>query len=171
MSFRKVFLLLCLIASAACLAAAYCLVGRWWGACAVVLPGVLPLLRNKIPGRWLPPAFLSGMFCAAAVGLFAGASPHLMLPGAALALAVWDLLSLDRSMAGSGSAHAARRFELKHARSLSLALGLGLLSAEAGIALSLPLPFPVMLLLAILVVFSLSRVFRSLARESRLTGH
>jgi hypothetical protein len=162
MAFRKTLLLLCLVASAACLAVAYCLVGRRGGACAVILPGVVCLFRSRIPGRWLPPAFLSSMFCAAAVGLIAGASPHLMLPGAALALAAWDLMILDRLMTGSGSVHAARRLEMKHARSLFLALGLGLLSAEGGSLLSLRLPFLVMLLLVICVVYSLSRVFRSL---------
>ena len=166
MSLRKTLFPLCLAASTACLAVAYCLVGRWWGACAVILPGVFLLFHGKIPGRWLPPACLSSMLCAAAVGLFSGASPHLMLPGAALALAAWDLVYLDRVMAGSGGAHAARRSEMKHARSLALALGLGLLSAEGGIILSIQLPFPVMLLFVILVVFSLSRVFRLLAQEN-----
>jgi hypothetical protein len=162
MSFRKALFLMCLAASTAFLAVAYCLVGLWWGACAVILPGVFLLFHGKIPGRWLPPAYLSSMLCAAAVGLWAGASPHLMLPGAALALAAWDLMYLDRAMAGSGGAHAAGRSEMKHARSLALALGLGLLSAEGGIALSVRLPFLIMLLLVILLVFSLSRVFRSL---------
>jgi hypothetical protein len=166
MSLRKTLFLFCLVASTACLAVAYALVGSWQGACAVVLPGLFPLFHRKIPGRWLPPAFLSCMLCAAAVGLFAGASPHLMLPGAALALAAWDLMNLDRVMAGSGSAHSAGRFEMRHARVLALTLGLGLLLAEGGIVLSVPLPFPVMLLLVILVVFSLSRVFRVLVRES-----
>jgi len=162
MSFRKTLFLLCLAASTACLAAAFGMVGRWLGACWVILPGLLPLFHKKLPARWLPPAYLSGMLCTAAVGLFAGASPHLVLPGAALALAAWDLMNLDRAMAGSECAHSARRFEVKHARSLALALGLGLLSAEGGIVLSLQLPFPIMLLLVILVVFSLSRVYRSL---------
>jgi hypothetical protein len=163
MSLRKILLLLCLAGSTACLAVAYILAGHWWGACAVILPGALPLFHRKIRGRWLPPAYLAGMFSAAAIGLYSGASPHLMLLGAALALAGWDLMNLDRAMAGSGSAQTSGRLETRHARSLALALGLGLLSAEGGIALSLPLPFPIMLLLVILVVFSLSRVFRALS--------
>jgi hypothetical protein len=166
MSLRKILLLLCLVASTAFLAVAYVLAGHWWGACVVILPGVFSLFHRKIRARWLPPAYLAGMFSAAAVGLYSGASPHLVLVGATLALAGWDLMNLDRSMAGGGSVHAAGRFEMRHVRSLAVALGLGLVLAEGGIVLLLRLPFSVMLLLVILLVFSLSRVFLILARES-----
>ena len=168
MSLRKTLFLFFLTGSTVCLAAAYGMIGSWWGAGLVILPGLFPLTRRPVAGRWLPPAYLSCMLGAAAIGIVAGATPHLMLLGAILALAAWDRMNLDRAMAGSGRAHSDARFEMKHARSLALALGLGLLAAEGGLTVSLPLPFPVMLLLAILLVFSVSRVFRLLAREKRL---
>ena len=161
MSFRKALFLLCLVASTACLAAAYGMIGGWWGTGLVILPCVLPLIHRRTPARWLPPAYLGSMVCAAAVAAVMGATPHLTLPGSVLALAAWDLMNQDRAMAAGG-------YEKKHARSLARALSLGLLAAEGGLTVSLPLPFPVMLLLAILLVFSVSRVFRLLAREKRL---
>ncbi|HYW83798.1 MAG TPA: hypothetical protein VFB30_11110 [Spirochaetia bacterium] len=162
MSFRKALFLLCLAASTACLAAAYAMIGSGWGTGLAILPCAFPLIHLRIPARWLPRAWLVSALCAAAVATASGATPHLMLPGAVLALAVWDLMNQDRAMAGTGC-------EKKHARSLALALCLGLLLAEGGAMLSLPLPFPVMLLLVILLVFSLSRVFRALTRDSEGT--
>jgi len=159
MSLRKAVFLLCLASSTACLAVAFGIVGSWWGVGLAILPCVFPLIHGRIPARWLPRVYLVSMFCAAAVGMVTGATPHLILPGAVLALAVWDLMNQDRAMAGSGC-------EKKHARSLSLALCLGLLVAEGGLMVSLPLPYPIMLLLVILLVFCVSRVFRSLTMDS-----
>jgi hypothetical protein len=159
MFFRKALFLFCLGASTACLAAAYCLIGSWWGAGLAILPCAFPLIHMRTSTRWLPRAYLVITLCAAAIGILTGTTPHLVLPGAVLALAVWDLMNQDRAMAGSGC-------EKKHARSLALALCLGLLVAEGGTMVSLPLPFPVMLLLVILIVFCLSRFLRTLTMDS-----
>jgi hypothetical protein len=160
MPFRRVLFFLCLIGSMACLAAAYGVAGLWVGSCLAILPGTFSFFSNKFPGRWLPPVFLWSTFGAAAVGILLGASAPFALFGAAFSVAAWDLMNLDRSIAGSEQTHTAR-FERKHAASLGLALGVGLLLAEGGLALSLPLPFPVFLLLVALDVFCLSRIFRA----------
>jgi hypothetical protein len=160
MSFRGTLFLLCLAASTACLAAAYGMIGSLWGAGLVILPCAFPLIHLRIQARWLPRAWLVSVLAAASVGMASGVTPHLLLPGAVLALAVWDLMNQDRAMAGTGC-------EKKHARSLALALCVGLLLAEGGAMLSLPVPFPVMLLFVILLVFSLSRVFRALTETAR----
>ena len=160
MPLRKALFLLCAAGSTACIAAAYGMTECWWGAGLVVLPCVFPLVNRRIPGRWVPHAYLWSMLCAAAIGVVAGAPARLVLPGAVLALAAWDLVNRDRAGAGSGR-------ERKHARSLALALGLGLLLAEGGMMVSLPIPFPLMLLCVILAVFSLNRVFRLLTMDSR----
>jgi hypothetical protein len=162
---RRGLFLLCLVASTACLATAYGGVGSWWGASLVTLPGLFSLFHRKFPGHWLPPAYLSSMLVFAAGGILAGASVQLMLPGACLALAAWDLMNLDRSIGGGRHAEAAGPLERRHAGTLAVALGIGLLVAEAGLVLSFTIPFPVMLLLVILDFFSLGRVSRWLSRR------
>ena len=158
MQVRRILALLCAAASAASLAAAYCMIGAWWGAGPAVLPCLLPLVHNRKPVRWLPHLYLACALCASAAGILAGAAPQVMRAAAALALAAWDFMNL-------GVARMGRSAGKRHVRSLALALGLGVLAAEGGAMLSMTLPFPIMLLLVVLIFFCLIRAFRSFAAD------
>ncbi len=142
--------------------------GHWLGACLGALPGLCAMALQRgsqeekpKAGRrpWLPAGFLSCMVGVAAAGLLTGASPWVVLPGVACALAAWDLMNVDVPCRTSPSP-AAIRGERRHIRSLTFALGVGLLPAMVGAALSLRIPFPLMLALVILDLLCLDRLLR-----------
>jgi hypothetical protein len=164
---RRLSLLGALAASVACLAAAFAAAGVWIAAGLVMLPGVLMAFHAKARGGWVASAFLAAMACAAAVAAVVGAPALLVVPGAALALAAWDLAELDRFLrdgrlrsaeepAGStkerpaGGGRAENALVKRHALSLIQALALGLLAAGGGLVLSLQIPFVLLFLLVIL---------------------
>jgi hypothetical protein len=147
-----------LAASVACLAAAFAAAGVWIAVCLVPLPGVLMLFHAQARGGWAASVFLAAMVCAAAVAAVVGAPALLVVPGAALALAAWDLAELDRFLRDGrsrnaevgGDGRAEHTLVKRHALSLIQALVLGLLAAGGGLVLSLPIPFALLLLLVIL---------------------
>jgi hypothetical protein len=105
-------------------------------------------------------AALVGFVCLAAVGLLTGALPFLMILGATLALAGWDLARFDHILKNSSSTETVNRLEVKHYKSLVMAIGLGLLIAVTGRMIHFQIPFGVMALLAILALLSLQRVWQ-----------
>jgi len=105
------------------------------------------------------------MISAAAAGAFVGAPAFLLIPGAGLALAAWDLACLDRLLRRSASPHAVNDLRRRHGRSLVLAVGLGLACAAGGLVLSLRIPFAVMLLLVVADLVCLGLVFLSFSRR------
>jgi hypothetical protein len=105
------------------------------------------------------------MFLIAAVGILQGASAILALPGAGFALAAWDLMNLDRAMAGSTPTRSTVRFQKRHAWALALSVAVGLLLGEAGLALAFRVPFPVMCLLVLLDIVCLTQVFRLMRKD------
>ncbi|MCX6915783.1 MAG: hypothetical protein NT167_22515 [Verrucomicrobia bacterium] len=139
---------------------------QWLGAGAVLLPILALLFSKKLAAAWLPPTCLVSLVCLAAAGLLEGAPTFLMILGATAALASWDLMNLDRSMAGSASSETVRRFEKRHALSLAIALGLGLLMATSGKLFSLQIPFALLILLVLFDLFSLDRVSRYLGNRN-----
>jgi hypothetical protein len=164
MSLRKILSLVGPMAWAACLAMGYAMVEQWIAL--VVIELVLPawLLARIRPATMSPSIPLVVSVGIAAAGLFAGAAPVLMIFGATLALASWDLVLLDHSLAGCSNSSAATLslFEHRHLQSLTLALGLGLLVAVIGRTLHLQIPFGGMICLALLALFSLDRILRAL---------
>jgi hypothetical protein len=99
-----------------------------------------------------------------AVGLLVDASPVLMILGTTLALASWDLMLLDHTLTScaNASAETIGLFEHRHYQSLALALGLGLLIVIAGRMIHFEIPLGGMIILAILAMFSLDRIWRTL---------
>jgi hypothetical protein len=88
--------------------------------------------------------------------------PLLMMLGAALALASWDVVLWNRTSADNPLIPSLTLIESKHYQSLALALGLGLLAVVVGRMFRFHIPFGWMVVLAILALFSLERIWRTL---------
>jgi hypothetical protein len=160
---RKTLALVCLILTTLSLAIGNALVGQWIGCAAASLALIPGLLASRWRSTELFTIVLVVSVALAALGLFAGAAPVLMLLAAAFALAHWDLAFLERDLAGSASEKAITPLEKKHYRSLGLVIGLALLAVLAGRIVRFQIPFIVALLLAALAFFSLERMWRTLS--------
>jgi hypothetical protein len=162
MTRRKSLSLIFSLACVVCLAVGFAMVGQW-----LFMPGILLALSAWLFSRkqhirpliWI--ALLASV-CLAAAGVFAGAPTALMLLSATLALAGWDGMLMDASLAGDASTDTLSLLETKHYQSLALALVPGLLAAIAGQMIHFWIPFGGMLILMILALISLERVWHSL---------
>jgi hypothetical protein len=159
MILRKPLFAAGLVVLALCLAAGYATAGQWIGTAAALMTGPAWLLARKYPTSGLPLGCLFGSIGLAVVGRLTGASPGLMICGAGLALAVWDLLVLDVALGSAAPGEQTRRYEASHVRSLALALGGGLAGALLGRWLQLQIPFFITVLLIALAVFGLDRAW------------
>ena len=153
MPLQKILSLVSPMACAACLAVGYAMAGQWVALVAVLIAFLAWLAARQRRSTWLSLAALVISISLAAAGLFAGVSPTLMILSATLALASWDLVLLDHTLAGNSSAQMVTLLEKKHYPSLVLALGLGLLAAVTGRMIRVQIPLGGMILLAILVLF------------------
>ncbi len=162
MTFRKILRLVFPILCVTSLGLGYATTRTW---IAMLVPA-LTLLAWLSAIKW-PVGFLSYLALVfsvglAAAGLLTGATPVWMLPGAAFALASWDVVLWNRTSADNSLTTRLTLFESKHYQSLALALGLGLLAAAGGRFLRFQIPFGWMVILAILALFSLERIWRTL---------
>jgi hypothetical protein len=128
---------------------------------------VFALLAWLFAIKW-PFGFLSSLALVfsvslAAAGLLTGATPLLMMLGAALALAGWDVVLWNRDLASNSTSTPLTLIESKHYQSLAVALGLGLLAAIAGRMFRIQIPFGGMFLLVILAFIGLERVWHTLS--------
>jgi len=155
MALRRLLKLACPTACAVCLAAGYSLARQWLGLGLVVLVWLAWLFAANEP----PSIKLIASVGLAAAGLSAGASPLWMLPGAALALASWDLAHWEKSLGGGLPAEAERRLERKHYACLALAVGPALLAAVAGQFIRFQIPFGVLVAVALLALLGLDRIY------------
>ncbi len=166
MNLRKSVLFICLAAGAASLALGYSSFGALPALGAAGLCLAAWLLAYRSPSRFEPAAALVLTVAVAAAGLLIGAASFPLLLASALALAAWDLVRLER-IAGCIASPSPGDTDLlvrAHYSSLALVLALGLLIPLAGHALHLALPFEAMAVLIVLILFSLDRVWRGLAR-------
>lgn len=162
---RKIFFAACLFVSSLCLAAGYGLASQWVGTVLAVMTGLTWLLARKYPASGLPFICLLASVCMAVVGRLTGSPSLLMICGAAVALAVWDLLLLDVALEGNSSDEQTRRYENEHIQSLVLALGSGLVVVVLGSLIILQIPFVVLVLLVALAAFSLDRVWSQIKKR------
>lgn len=167
MPLRKTLSLVGPMACAISLAAGYAFMMQWGGIVASLLALPAWLFAHRRPAVLPPSISLIFSVGIAVIGLLVGAAPSMMILGAALALASWDLILLDHSLTGSSSSSAATvaLFEKRHFQYLVLALGPGLLVAVTGRLLQFQVPFGIMVFLAIVALFGLDRVFRVLIDE------
>jgi hypothetical protein len=159
MALRKIFFAVCLVVSALCLAVGYGLAGQWIGAVIAIITGGAWWLARKYPTAGRPLTCLLVSTCLAVIGVLTGALSWLMICGAGVALAVYDLSLLDVALGCDASGEQTRRYEAKHLQSLALAIGFGLLVVFLGRWLRLEVSFFVMVVFVAVAVFGLARVW------------
>jgi len=157
MSRRRIFFVICMLISAACLAAGYASAGQWIGAVLAIILAAAWLLARRYPGADLGFICLLGSVCLAVAGQLSRAQPVLMTCGAGAALAAWDLLGLDETLNGGEPQN--REYENRHLQALASALGSGLLLAVLGRLLNLQVPFIVVAVSVGVLLFGLDRVW------------
>jgi len=164
MLLRRMISLACPIMCTICLAAGHAVNG--WGivVMAGASTGLAWWLANKRPATLPPAAALVISIAWDAAGLLAKAPALLMILSATFALASWDLVQFDHSLADNplSSASTFAHFQNRHYRSLALALGLGLLIVLIGRTIQVQISFVIMGLLVLLALFSLDRIWRAL---------
>lgn len=147
----------CLTVGAACLAAGHAMIGQW----GLLAMACLAWLAGMLVARWSAGVFVV-LVGLAATGICAGAWPTLMILGATLALASWDLANWEGFVADGLPAETVAQFEWRHYAYLTLALGSGLLAAIIGQSVSFHLPFGILVALAILVLLGMNQIWRVL---------
>jgi hypothetical protein len=144
-----------LTAGAICLTTGYGLIGRWGLLAAVGLVW----LAGMMAAGWSVVVFVV-LVGLAAVGIYEGAWPILMILGATLALASWDLANREDFVADGLPTEITARIEWRHHTYLALALGSGLLVSIIGQMVSFQLPFGILMLLAALVLLGVDQTWR-----------
>jgi hypothetical protein len=162
---RKSFFVICLIVSMLCLAAGYGIAGKWIGTVIAIITGLAWLLARKYPDSGLPVICLVVSVCLAVAGRLMGSPPLLMICGSGFALAVWDLVFLDKALGRVSSGIQTRQYERKHLQSLALALGTGLFVAFLGRLLNFQIPFVIMLLLVVLAIYGLENIWSGIKKR------
>jgi len=162
MSVQRFLTIICPIICASCLVMGYAMVGQWGVLPLVIIASLVWIISRQSPSPWFSSAALAINISLAAAGRLTGASPFLMIPSAAAALASWDLTRFDQILPGGSSSCAGARLKKRHYQSLALALGPGLLIAVAGRIIVIHIQFVEMVLLVLLVTFTLDRVRRLL---------
>ena len=144
-----------LTAGVVCLASGCGLVGQWGLLAAVGLAGLAGILL----AGWSAVVFVV-LVGLAAVGICEGAWPILMILGATLALASWDLSGWEGFVADGLLDETTAWIEWRRYTYLALALGSGLLVTIVGRLVSFQLPFGVLMLLAALVLLGVDQTWR-----------
>ena len=159
MTLRKTAFSACLVLSALLLAAGFAFARLWPGFGFALVCAPAWYFARKYPDSGLPLTCLLGSVVLSIAGLLTGAPASLMMIGAGLALAAWDLLRLDLALGDAVSEPQTLRYEFKHLQSLALSLGCGMVVAILGHFLNLRFPFFVMMLLVALAIFALDRIW------------
>ncbi len=162
MTRRKLITSLCPTAWAICLAAGFGGVGQW----VALVPVALVWLAWVFVATSLPATLLVISVLLAGGGLGLGASPFLMLPAAALALASWDVMRWEGFLGDDLPAEARARLERRHYALLLLAVGPALLAGLAGRLVRLPIGFGVVVVLVLVALVALDRLW-SVVKGSR----
>ncbi len=162
MPVRKILRLVCPVISVTCLGIGYTTTGLWIAGLVLVLTLLTWLFAVKWPFGFLPTSTLVFSTSLAVAGLLTGAMPLLMMLGAALALAGWDVILWNRALINNSLSASPTLIERQHYQSLAVALGLGLLAIIAGRLFRFQIPFGWMVVLVILTLFSLERIWRTL---------
>ncbi len=138
----------------------------WLALPAFLAMGLFWLFTHKQPGIWASSAVLIAYLGMTCISLLSGSSPLLALLGVTAALASWDLVVFERSLAGAPPAEGLRRLERQHLACLAFAAGIGLLSGFAGISIRIKLPFGVIVLLVLIAVVGIERGWRMLRKTA-----
>ena len=169
MLLQRIIRLACPLICTLCLMAGYAAHG--WGI--ITLAGLSTGLAwwaaqkwaaQKWPATPLPLTALVISIAWGAAGLLTGAAALLMILSTTFALASWDLVLFDHSLADNPISSTATRtlFQNRHYRSLAFALGLGLLIVLVGRTIQVQISFVIIGLLVLFALFSIDRIWRAL---------
>lgn len=132
---------------------------NWTFGLAVLPIAALDGLSRRFGWSWCPTALLLVYIALAAGALFIGFPPALMIAGAAAALFHWELSDpFPREVSGEVMSQESL-FYRQRLRYLSISIAVGLALAEVGLFLEIDLPFAGAVLAALILLFSLYRLF------------
>lgn len=153
---RKLILYGSLFISAVCLGAGLALAGQSLVGLAALIPAGITLWSMKPYDEAKLTAALGIAVLLGGYGLLANASAFLMMLGVSMALAGWDLASLNARI--DDSKPGASRMEQRHLLALGPAVGLGILVSAAGQLIRIQIPFIILLVLVGAALFIIERV-------------
>ncbi len=149
----------CQYASISLLVSGYFLSKVWIGV--IILLAIIPLLwiiRRNQSNRFSTFKLMMCV-CIAAYGLLNAVPEFLMIAGVSFALATWELEDrLPNGMESSIPSYA-KTYERLHLLRLGVATAIGLVVAELCLFVKYDLPFSMVLIIAVLVLFSIYRLF------------
>ena len=152
MKAHSITLTICLIISTGCLGAGYIFAGYWLILPAFLVMGLIWILMKKQPVFWSASTFLLAYIILAAVGIIANLSTELMIITCTTALASWDLIQFNQSIAGNSLRKKNASLERYHLHSLAVAASAGLFLAFIGSSINLHLPFGVIVILVLVTM-------------------
>lgn len=150
---------LSLVAALALLAVGAAAARNWVYALSILPIAILDGLSRRFGWSWCPAALLLAYIALAAGGLFIGISPALGIAGAAAALFHWELSEPLAKGSRADELPLAGLFYRQRLRYLGISTAMGLLLAELGLVLRVDLPFAGAILAAVILLFSIYRLF------------
>ncbi len=150
---------LSLAAALALLACGAVAAGTWIYALSILPIAILDGFSRRFGWSWCPAALLLAYIALAAGGLFLGLPPALMIAGAAAALFHWELSEPFARDSRAEEIPQAGQFYRQRLRYLGISTATGLLLAELGLFLRVDLPFAGAILAAVILLFSIYRLF------------
>jgi hypothetical protein len=138
----------------------------WPGLLLIIAAGAGWLAGQGRGWAWLDSLLLVAFVSLAGLGVWLGASAGLMLLGLTAALAAWELQQARHRFAQARHIATEAVLRRAHLRRLALVSGGGLLLGSLALLLHLPLNLASALGLTALIILGLSRVVRTVRRES-----
>jgi len=154
------------VAAAGTLVWGYAGVGLQVAARWLLVIGALWLLAHWQHWYWVGSLGLLAFVAAAAVGLWIGLSPGLMVIGATGGLIGWDLAAFMRRMRLASPRDDLRGLEMRHLARVGIVAALGGAIAAISVFVKVRIPFELAVLLALVGTLGLTRLAFWLQREN-----
>ena len=152
------------LTSTGCLLVGSYLAELWFICWAVLGMIILWISFRKKPGIWPISIILIIYIVFAVAGLLLGLSPYLITIGCMAAMALWDLVLLNRNIVSEPLQPNVVLLEKLHLHALSIAIGLGLLLSILSLNIHLHLPFGLVVGLTILAAYGIFRGYKYLLK-------
>lgn len=136
----------------------------WGGAVAVVLLGALWLVGWQRGWAWTNSLALVGNVSVAALGIFMGSAPLMLLLGVVATLAAWDLFSFSMRLRRAPQIMGEAALIKAHLQRLGVVIGAGLILGGLALRARFGLSFGWALGLALLAALSLRYLGRMIQR-------
>jgi hypothetical protein len=161
MTLLKALFFICWGLSTLLAVAGFWQIGFWQGEIAAVICAMAWIFVRK---KYLSFCIVSSTALAAA-GILLGVPSLFMFLYAGLSLVLWDVTSMDLSLAGNSPRQKTKLYQSMRLRNLSFVLGAGIIAIILGRYLSFQVPFLVMALFIFLAVFSFDRIVHALQNK------